>query len=119
MENRVSGARLFVYSAQQREPQALVLRLRLYNRNATNPNCGKTLRAKDTNALMKIKAGREKHSGMVRILLDWAIRSQAPTVVMIRLWRRFRDHKVLGRRDLITPDEGLRYDPLPGFNPDK
>lgn len=46
----------------------------------------------------------------------WAIRIQAPKVVMIRLWRRFNDQTVMGRRHLISVDEDLRYDLLLGEN---
>lgn len=48
--------------------------------------------------------------------MKWAIRSQAPNLAITRVWRRFNDHTVVGRRQLVTADEGLRYDLLLGEN---
>lgn len=47
----------------------------------------------------------------------WTIRSQAPKVDKIRLWRRFNDYMVLGLRGLINLDESLRYSLVPGEYP--
>jgi len=47
----------------------------------------------------------------------WAIRSQAPKVDMIRLWRRFNDYMVLGLRSLINFDDSLRDSLVPGEYP--
>jgi hypothetical protein len=39
---------------------------------------------------------------------DWTIRSQAPKLVMIRAWGRFNDLTIVGLRELIILNEGLR-----------
>ena len=39
---------------------------------------------------------------------DWAIRSHVPNLVMIRVWEGFNDLMIVGLRELITPNEGLR-----------
>jgi hypothetical protein len=44
-----------------------------------------------------------------RFLKKWIIRSQAPNLIMIRVWRRFNDYMVLGPIDLANLNDGLRY----------
>lgn len=39
---------------------------------------------------------------------DWIIRSHVPNLVMIRVWEGFNDLMIVGLRELITPNEGLR-----------
>lgn len=47
------------------------------------------------------------------MLLKWVIRIQASKAVMIRPRRRFNDYMVVGPRELIILNEGLRYSLVP------
>jgi hypothetical protein len=74
--------------------------------------CGNVLRALSTTPIWK-------HLGGTRLIAvpngnndrDWIIRSRMPKLVMMRAWHLFRDRKVVGLSNLISCNEGLRYDP--------
>ena len=59
---------------------------------ATRPNCGNPLRAFITTCGWKRQQGTRliaETNG--KKMKDWAIRSQAPNLAMVRVWGRFRE----------------------------
>jgi hypothetical protein len=50
---------------------------------------------------------------MVKILRIGQSAGKLLTPLMTRVWRNFNDQKVVGLRELVTLNEGLRYDLLP------
>ena len=79
---------------------------------ATTLNCGNPLRALTTSRYMETYIETQGNDlGHSKNVKDWAIRSQAPTSDIARIWRRFRDYNGLGTRDLANLNDFLRYSP--------
>ncbi len=98
---------------QHSQRQLLVFVQSTENTNATRPNCGKSLRAWWYQATVERSWWRTSEVRYGKNPQDWVIRSQAPTAVMMRPWRRFRGHMEVGLRGLVNLSDGLRYGPAP------
>ena len=83
---------------------------------ATSLNCGDLLRASSTKLIQKCISGRANSPGFDQQIKgkndeDWTIRSQSPKCDIASIWRRFRDYKRMGLKELATLDDNLRYSP--------